>query len=80
MMKGSHRPLLFHALFARADAPSCASRSDAALQEGYYRRAVSSLEDGLEYDKTNARAWLQLGQLNQELTDYEAAIPAFENA
>lgn len=67
--------------FARADAYiTCAGRTAAESQEDYYRHAIESLNGGLEYEPKNERAWLQLGQLYQQVADYEDAIPALQNA
>lgn len=68
--------------FNRADIlVSCAAETvDEAAQRAFYEKAVASLEAGFEYEKTNPRAWLQLGQLQQRLGHYEEAVAAFAEA
>lgn len=69
--------------FARADAYlTCAGRNaaNADTQESYYRESIASLEDGLALQPGNARAWLQMGQLQQQVGDDEAAVVALQNA
>lgn len=73
-------PYYAETYFAQANAYiTCASR-DAENQDLYYSQAADSLNVGLEQDPRNARAWLQLAQIRQELAEYELAIDAYDNA
>ena len=57
-----------------------AAIDDAELQRSYYETAVDVLQAGLEREPQNARAWLQLGQINQQLGQVVAALEAYETA
>ena len=68
--------------FALADAyAACAAReSDTGTQTAYWEAAVASLEEGLRRDPQNVTAWMQLGQINQQLGAYQEAFEAYETA
>ncbi len=73
-------PYYAETYFAQANAYiTCASR-DAENQDLYYGQAADSLNVGLEREPRNARAWLQLAQIRQELREYELAIEAYDSA
>ncbi|MFO7541055.1 MAG: peptidylprolyl isomerase [Chloroflexota bacterium] len=67
--------------FARADIHiNCAANlSEDERNEGY-RQALASIEEGLELDPNNVRAWQQIGQIRQQMGEYEAALAAFDEA
>lgn len=75
-------PFFSISYFSLADVlVDCAARTDDPdLQRDYYETAVSVLDAGLEREPENARAWLQLGQINQAIEAYEAALQAFDAA
>jgi tetratricopeptide (TPR) repeat protein len=68
--------------FALTDAlvACAAAQSDEATQNELYTLAAQSLAEGLLREPENARAWLQSGQILQQIGDYEAALASFERA
>jgi cyclophilin family peptidyl-prolyl cis-trans isomerase/tetratricopeptide (TPR) repeat protein len=67
--------------FARANAHiNCAANLPEAERNQGYQLALASIEEGLELDPNNVQGWQQLGQLNQQLGNYEAALAAFDEA
>ena len=54
------------------------SSTDTAVQEDYYQSATKVIEDGLEIDANNARAWLRASQLYSQLGQYENGILALD--
>ncbi|MCB8920488.1 MAG: peptidylprolyl isomerase [Ardenticatenaceae bacterium] len=74
-------PFFSDTYFAEADAYlNCAAALPVEERNDYYANAADALAGGLDYNQKNARAWLQLGQIRQELGDYEPAIFAYDNA
>ncbi|MCA9952593.1 MAG: O-antigen ligase family protein [Anaerolineales bacterium] len=75
-------PFFSDSYFTLADVlVDCAAKADDPdVQHDYYVTAVSVLNAGLEREPKNARAWLQLGQINQAIEAYEAALQAFDAA
>lgn len=72
-------PYFVTAYYALADGLlTCAAQVEE--REPYYVEAADTLKTGLEIEPGNARAWLQLAQINRELGQYEEAILAYENA
>jgi cyclophilin family peptidyl-prolyl cis-trans isomerase/tetratricopeptide (TPR) repeat protein len=67
--------------FGRADTRiACAAELAEAERDAAYDAAIADLEAGLALGQTNARAMLRVGQLNQDIGRYEAAIAAYEAA
>lgn len=65
--------------FALADAyVACSADQPEEARISAYRQAVSYAKEGLLRDERNARAWLQVGQLYQQLGEYESALNAYE--
>lgn len=57
----------------------CAQNAtDTAIQEQYYAEAVDVIEDGLEINARNARAWLRASQLYAQLDQPEKGIEALD--
>lgn len=66
--------------FRLADAlVACGNEMDEAERDAMYGVAVGTLEEGLAINPNNARAWLRLGQIYQQLEQYDAAVTAFGN-
>ncbi len=66
--------------FRLADAlVSCGNEMEEGERDAMYEDAVGALEEGLAINPNNARAWLRLGQIYQQLTQYDAAVAAFTN-
>ncbi|HUM70067.1 MAG TPA: peptidylprolyl isomerase, partial [Chloroflexota bacterium] len=57
----------------------CVNEKDEAELDVMYADAVGTLEEGLAINPNNARAWLRLGQIYQQLERYDAAVTAFGN-
>jgi cyclophilin family peptidyl-prolyl cis-trans isomerase/tetratricopeptide (TPR) repeat protein len=67
--------------FARANAHlNCAAGLPEAERNQGYELALASLEEGLALDPNNVQSWQQLGQIQQQLGNYEAALDAFDEA
>ena len=67
--------------FARADIHiNCAASLPEDERNEGYGLALASIQEGLELDPNNVRAWQQLGQINQQLGEYDAALAAFDEA
>jgi tetratricopeptide (TPR) repeat protein len=66
--------------FAMSDAlVACAdAQTNEADQLELFEQAEQSLREGLSRDATNARAWMQLGQIYQKLGQYEEALGTYE--
>lgn len=65
--------------FSRADVyVACAAEANEATRLDYYGQAVASLEEGLQRDDENVRAWVQAAQLYQQLGQFEEALAAYE--
>jgi len=74
-------PFFADTYFAKADAYlNCATKLTDAQRPDYYANAADALVGGLAQDPKNERAWLQLGQIRQELGEYDPAITAYNNA
>lgn len=66
--------------FRLADAlVACGNEMDEAERDAMYGDAVGTLEEGLDINPNNARAWLRLGQIYQQLERYDEAVTAFSN-
>jgi cyclophilin family peptidyl-prolyl cis-trans isomerase/tetratricopeptide (TPR) repeat protein len=64
--------------FARADVyVSCAVGQSESIRADYYSKAAASLEQGLGLDEDNPRAWLQAGQIYQQLGNFDQALAAY---
>jgi cyclophilin family peptidyl-prolyl cis-trans isomerase/tetratricopeptide (TPR) repeat protein len=59
---------------------NCGNQVAEEERDGLYQDAVSTLEEGLAINDGNARAWLRLGQIYQQLERYDDAVGAFESA
>ena len=67
--------------FARADIHiNCAANLPEDERNEGYRLALASIREGLELESNNARAWQQVGQIHQQLGEYEEALVAFDEA
>ena len=66
--------------FALTDAlvACAAAQTDEAVQNELYTLAGQSIAEGLTREPDNARAWLQSGQILQQIGEYEAALDSFE--
>jgi tetratricopeptide (TPR) repeat protein len=66
---------------ARANAYiACADGRQEAERDEFYRSAASSLEQALQFDASNIRAWVQLAEIYRQLGEYEEAQAAVEGA
>ena len=68
--------------FALTDAlvACAAAQTDEAAQNELYTLAAQRLAEGLSREPNNGRAWMQSGQILQQIGDYEAALASFEKA
>lgn len=58
----------------------CAAEQGETVKTEYYQEAAASLEQGLERDSSNLSAWLRLGQIYDEIGDYEQALATYTRA
>ncbi len=66
---------------ARANAYiTCADGRQATERDTFYRSAASSLEEALQIDDSNIRAWVQLAEIYRQLGDFDAAQVAVAGA
>lgn len=73
-------PYFATAHYALADGLISCAEPEGDGRIASYREAAEALRAGLERDAQNARAWLQLAQVERELGQYAEAILAYENA
>ena len=68
--------------FALTDAlvACAAAQTDEAAQIELYTLAAQRLAEGLSREPNNGRAWMQSGQILQQIGDHEAALASFEEA
>jgi cyclophilin family peptidyl-prolyl cis-trans isomerase/tetratricopeptide (TPR) repeat protein len=72
-------PFYADTFFTWADAAAaCAATAEEAEAADYFAEAVSALQQGLELQPDNARAWVRAGQLYQRIDQNEDAIAAYE--
>ncbi len=65
--------------FSRADTRiACADQSEDVSREEIVEQAIADLESGLAVGKGNPRARLRVGQLYQDIGQYEEAVAAYE--
>ncbi len=57
-----------------------AAQMDESESEALYTLASEILAEGLTLDQRNVRGWLRLGQIRQQIGDYEGALRAFSQA
>ncbi len=58
---------------------ACGNEKEEAERDAMYEEAVGTIEEGLEINPNNARAWLRLGQIYQQLEQYDEAVNAFSS-
>ncbi len=66
--------------YALADGLVSCADPEGDNRTAFYREAAGALRGGLARDGQNARAWLQLAQVERELGQYREAILAYESA
>ena len=57
-----------------------AAQNDVNVRNELYESALETIDGGLTLDPKQARAWIQAGQINYQLSRYDEALAAFEQA
>ena len=57
-----------------------AAQEDVSVRNELYDSALQTIDSGLSLDPEQTRAWIQAGQINYQLSRYDEALAAFEQA
>jgi tetratricopeptide (TPR) repeat protein len=57
-----------------------AAQDDVSVRNELYDSALQTIDGGLSLDPEQTRAWIQAGQINYQLSRYDEALAAFEQA
>ncbi|MEM7113297.1 MAG: peptidylprolyl isomerase [Chloroflexota bacterium] len=73
-------PYFATSYFSLADTYLFCAAADSEQRAAYFESAGLALQQGLERDSRNPRAWAQAGQIYQEIGQPEEAVAAYEEA